>query len=205
MLIARVLLSGVLLVIVSGCASGPRPATMPVNAALMAQTRPSTNPATQPALTFRVWNDVTHAYVAPPTGWIEQPAKHRAGADDVLWLSPTGATAYGVMMVQNLLIAFASDDRVLGEILKNTQATEGSAEMLEKKRDPTLAGGIGGVRFLMKGGKYTVRGNLVSSGTHVWIWYAGTLTGQPVNQDELDIAINAREQTIVEPAIGRMK
>jgi hypothetical protein len=100
-------------------------------------------------------------------------------------------------------MALASDNRILNEFLDGMRKTEGSAELLDRRVDPALAGGIGGIRFVARGGRYTIRANLVSKGRYAWVWYAGTLTGQPIDEAELRAAEAAREQTVVEPARGR--
>jgi hypothetical protein len=93
-----------------------------------------------------------------------------------VWVSPGHTTAYGVLNVRHPFMALASDNRILNEFLDGMRKTEGSAELLDRRADPALAGGIGGIRFVARGGRYTIRANLVSKGRYAWVWYAGTLT-----------------------------
>ena len=151
-------------------------------------------------LTAPVWVAPVRAICPPPVGWSAEPLKVTNLSEHQVWISPTGATAYGVLNVRHVLMPLASDERILSEFLDGMRKTEGSADLLEKRADPTLAGGIGGLRFVARGGRYTVRANLVSRGRYAWIWYAGTLTGKPVDEAELRTAGEARERTVIEPA-----
>jgi hypothetical protein len=156
-------------------------------------------------LTEARWIEPVRSTCRPPTDWSAEPLKHHDASDHQLWISPTGDTAYGVICVRNALMPLASDDRILGEFLKGMKASEGAADLMEKRYDPALAAGIGGLRFVARGGHYTVRAALVSSGSRAWIVYAGTLTNRQVRPDELVIAEQAREATIIEPAKGRSR
>lgn len=155
-------------------------------------TQPSTLPLTeeQPVAAVR-------ATCRPPVDWSAEPLKKTNMSEHQVWISPTGATAYGVLNVRHLLMPLASDERILNEFLDGMRKSEGAADLLEKQQDGSLADGRGGIRFVARGGKYTVRANLVSSGRYAWIWYAGTLTGQPVRDDELKLAELARDRTRV--------
>ena len=162
-------------------------------------TRPAA--ASQPgALSPAAWVGPVRATCRPPAGWTPAPLKTTNLSEHQLWTSPSSTTAYGVLNVRHVLMPLASDARILSEFLAEMKRTEGSADLLEQRVDPTLANGIGGTRFVARGGRYTVRANLVSRGRYAWVWYAGTLTGQPVDEAELRAAEAAREQTLVESA-----
>lgn len=149
--------------------------------------------------------DAVRAECRPPVGWTLQPAEKQPDSEHQLWVSPTGSTAYGVIVVRHWLMPLASDERVLGEFLKNMKASDGRADLLSKAHDGTLARGIGGIRFDVTGGKYTLRASLVSTGQRAWVVYAGTLNAQPVNPTELQVAESARDHTVIEPAMRRTK
>jgi len=164
--------------------------------------KPPASPATLPATQASLLSAAQHvaavrASCRPPVGWSAEPLKKTDKSEHQVWISPTGDTAYGVLNVRHLLMALASNERILSEFLDGMRATEGAAELVEKQADPALAGGRGGIRFIARGGKYTVRAHLTSAGRDAWIWYAGTLSGAPVREDELRTAELARDQTIV--------
>lgn len=186
------------LVMTAGCQSARpsgRPAPTPSAPVL---TRPAT---TRPGpLSVAAWVEPVRATCPPPAGWSAEPLKRTNLSEHQVWVSPGHTTAYGVLNVRHPFMALASDNRILNEFLNGMRETEGSAELLERRADPTLAGGIGGIRFVARGGRYTVRANLVSKGRYAWVWYAGTLTAQPIDETELRAAEAAREQTVVEPA-----
>lgn len=163
---------------------------------------PLARPETQPvsALTDPTWVEPVRATCPPPTGWAAEPLKTTNLSKHQVWISPTGTTAYGVLNARHVLMPLATDERILGEFVDGMRDTEGSADLLEKRVDKDLANGVGGMRFVARGRRHTVRANLVSRGRHAWIWYAGTLTGRPVDGTELRTAERAREQTVVEPA-----
>jgi hypothetical protein len=68
---------------------------------------------------------------------------------------------------------------------------EGSAEVIEKNWDEDL----GALRFVAEGGRYTVRTILRVSGFDGLAIYAGTVTGQAVDEMELKVAEKARERS----------
>ncbi len=176
----------VFVVLVAGCRSSqPAPATMPT-------TLPSSLPLDAPRYVAPV-----RAICVPPAGWDARPLKVTSISEHQVWVGPSGTTAYGVLNVRHLLMPLASDERILKEFLDGMLKNEGAADLLEQQSDPTLAGGLGGIRFVARGGRYTVRANLVSHGRNAWVWYAGTNTGDPVNEDELKLAEAARQATTV--------
>lgn len=126
-----------------------------------------------------------------PVGWKPDPPEHTGEHDLQTWISPTGRTAYGVIAFHHWLLPLASDRLVLGKFLDTMRQSEGEARLVSVRRDAALDG----LRFVAEGGKYTVRGNLVTRGTRGWVVYAGTLRAQPVMAGELELAEQAREQT----------
>jgi hypothetical protein len=76
--------------------------------------------------------------------------------------------------------------------LQEMRRTEGQATLVEKRWDDRLPG----IRFVARGGQHVVRVNLVVRGFHGWACYAGTLRGDEIVPDELELAEDAREQTI---------
>lgn len=165
--------------------------------------------STQPATTHvdvllpASYQDAVRAECRPPIGWTLQPAEKQPDSEHQLWVSPTGSTAYGVIVVRHWLMPLASDERVLGEFLKSMKASDGRADLLTKAHDGTLARGIGGIRFDVTGGKYTLRASLISSGQRAWVVYAGTLNAKPADAAELRVAESARDHTVIEPAMRR--
>jgi hypothetical protein len=80
------------------------------------------------------------------------------------------------------------------------KATEGSAILFTKSRDPNLPG----LRFVAKGGIYRVRVNLIVRGWEGWAIYAGSLIHLPEQPDELRDAEAARDATVLgDPAIAQ--
>ena len=85
--------------------------------------------------------------------------------------------------------------RNTSEFLNQMRASEGEATLLEKRWDPNL----NALRFVAEGGQYIVRTNLFVHGFSGWAVYAGTLRAYPVDQAELELAEQAREDTVVGP------
>ncbi|MDB5297101.1 MAG: hypothetical protein JWO31_3084 [Phycisphaerales bacterium] len=194
------LILGLTIPLVGGCRSSAHPAD-PTAGSLPAP--PSPTASSQPASLPPAWVEAVRADCAPPVGWSAEPLKKTEKSQHQVWISPSGSTAYGVLNVRHFLMSLASNDRILSEFVTGMKATEGSADLLEQSNDPTLAGGVGGLRFVARGGRYTVRADLVSRGQYAWIWYAGTLTGKPVIEAELKVAEAARDRTIIEAAKKR--
>lgn len=197
----RPILAIILLAGIAGCGSTERLSTPPP---LLEPAVPIAEPACeQPVLSHAEWVAPVEAYCPVPTGWKPDPLKTGDKRDHQVWISPSGATAYGVLCVRNVLLPLASDDRVLDEFLKNMKKSDGRADLLLKEEDKSLAG-IGGLRFVAEGGVYKVRANLIKSGTRTWFVYAGTRTADPVNEQELTHAALARDRTQVAAARSAM-
>ncbi len=161
------------------CAAPPRPAFVPA-------TRPAS--AGLPPATA---DPLLHAAVAPPLAWRPDPPKVSDNHRHQVWISPGKATAYGVITFEMPLPA--GPTLALWGVLRRMRQVEGEATVLERHDDPKLPG----IRFVVDGGPYRVRGNLVADGLRGWVVYAGTLRSKPTNAEELKLAEQAREATRV--------
>jgi hypothetical protein len=128
--------------------------------------------------------------VDPPPGWLPDPLKSSSSHKHVVWLSPSRRTAYGVIYFS--LPLPVGHEVALWGFLQEMRRTEGQATLVEKRWDDRLPG----IRFVARGGQHVVRVNLVVRGFHGWACYAGTLRGDEIVPDELELAEDAREQTI---------
>lgn len=131
------------------------------------------------------------AVCVPPKGWKPQPLKETTSHVHQIWLSPTGDTAYGVIYFKLPLPVGAN--LAFSGFLSQMKQTEGDCTLLERHDDPKLPG----IRFIARGGLYTIHANLLVRGWEGWAIYAGTERDKPVRSDELDIASRAREYTVV--------
>jgi hypothetical protein len=140
-------------------------------------------------LTLPSYNKDVETIVDPPVGWKPDPLKTSQNHVHQVWLSPTTNTAYGVIHFQMPLPVGA--DLALSGFLSQMKKTEGDATLLERHDDPNLPG----IRFVARGGLYTIRANLIVRGWEGWAVYAGTQRGKPIDPIELDFATRAREHT----------
>jgi hypothetical protein len=135
--------------------------------------------------------DAVQAVCDPPLQWKLDPPKRSATHTHLVWISPSGRTAYGVIYFH--LPLPVGHDLALWGFLDQMRASEGEATLIKKNWDPNL----GALRFVAEGGQYTVRTNLFVRGFSGWAVYAGTLRAFPVNQAELELAERAREATLI--------
>lgn len=136
-------------------------------------------------------NTDVQAYVDPPTGWVAQPLKTSPKHTHQVWIAPSGATAYGVIRFS--LPLPVGTDLVLWGFLREMKRTQGEAILITKEWDKNIQG----LRFVADGGVYRVRVNLLVDGWTAWAVYAGTRRDQEIVQNELELAEQAREHTIV--------
>jgi hypothetical protein len=127
----------------------------------------------------------------PPQGWTAEPLKKSGRHSHQVWLSPTGETAYGVIHFS--LPLPVGPDFVLRAFIREMQKQEGAADLLGKHSDPHLPG----LRFEARGQLYHLWGNLVVRGFEGWAVYAGSRSGRPICETELQLAATAREATRV--------
>ncbi|MEL7237679.1 MAG: hypothetical protein AAGK78_02365 [Planctomycetota bacterium] len=165
--------------------------------------RPDERPTTR-AVTDAMGNELgtgtfeprVEAFVTPPTGWEAEEEKMSGGHTHLVWLSPTGDTAYGVIYASAPFYVPATEmfhNIVLDRILKEMERDQGEANLLSKK----WLGDRRIIRFEADGGLYHIRTNLQVRGRSVWCVYAGTFKGKLPREDELEIAVAAREATRV--------
>jgi len=148
-------------------------------------------PATHPSLSEPIIWPAVAARVSPPIGWRVDPLKSTSSHKHQVWISPSGNTAFGVILF-NLPLPLGSET-VLWGFMREMRKSEGTAELISKTPDPKLPG----TRFVAKGGIYTVRTNLITRGFKGWAVYAGTRTQNPVDVDELNLAEASRERAVV--------
>ena len=161
----------------TGCGSGKKRA---VDAGPTSRPSGLSEPVVIPSL---------QASCVPPTDWNPKPIERAKNTVHQVWVSPTGATAYGVIRFS--LPLPVGPETVLWFFIREVDATEGDARLISKTRDDVLRG----LRFVSESKKYRVRGNLVTKGFHGWISYAGTVQGRNIDADELRLAELARENT----------
>lgn len=133
-----------------------------------------------------------------PAGWVAEPLKQGNNHKHQIWISPSGHTAYGVLLVSlpfpaALLPTSYRLQRVLDGFLAEMKKREGRADLIERSDAPEL----GGIRFVAEGGQYKVHANLIVRGLRAWFVYAGTRQDESVIPDELAIAEQVRDGTKV--------
>ena len=173
--------------VVIGCSSKPEPfPSQRRRVALASAGDESVAPATQRSdlLAFNRFS----VYVSPPLGWKMKINSSDERAEHVVWNSPGGNTAFGVIYFK-LPFPVGHDLAFEWGFLPEARKREGSAEVLEKYWDPSIEG----LRFTVKTPRYTVEAKFFVRGSRGWAAYSGTKTTQPVNQDELRQARQARE------------
>ena len=179
----HLLLIGVIALGLGGCAV--RPAVRPIPAAGPAEYYYMVGlnqPVNVPSVMARC---------APPTGWKMEPLKHSEKHDHQVWLSPTGKTAYGV--IHFTLPLPVGVGIVHWEFLQQMKKQEGDAIESMRQNDPSLPG----MRFIVEGGRYKMRANLIVRGFDGWVTYAGTNRGEEPIPAELELAEKARENTLI--------
>jgi hypothetical protein len=144
-----------------------------------------------PGLTPALAVPELQAWVHPPAGWRRDKFDVDAKHTHAVWLSPTGDTAYGVVLM-NLPLP-VGPETVLWGFLSRLRATDNQADLLSKERAPDLPG----LRFVAESGQYIIRVNLTVRDWHAWAVYAGSMKSRSVNQAELDLAALARDHTQV--------
>lgn len=155
---------------------------------------PSTQPLVETGLAERVAVEAVDALAAPPAGWKIEPQKGSDKHAHQVWLSPTGRTAYGIIHFGLPLPMPAT--WILGPWLEEMKKSEGEATLIGT---PLKDEQLPGVRFVVEGGEYKMRVNLICKGFKGWAVYAGTLRKEPEEPAELELAERAREKTVVAP------
>jgi hypothetical protein len=178
---------GLALSILTACQEHPRPDSSAAQLAADVKVPGLAGPETRSDL---------DATVAPPEGWQPQAVRENSRHVHQIWISPSGNTAYGVILM-NLPWPVGPDWTLWG-FLKHMKESEGEATVLSKQADPQLPG----YRFVADGKKYEIRVNLIVQGSRAWAIYAGTVRNKPVVQNELELAQKARDHTRVGLANG---
>jgi len=164
----------------AGCCGGRMTTTPPTNP------RPTTSPIDSPRAM-----PVVDALVDPPAGWRADPLRVDVQHAHAVWVSPTGDTAYGVILM-NLPLP-VGPEMVLWGFLHRLREVDRRGELHLKVDAPDLPG----LRFVAQSGQYLLRVNLTVRGWHAWAVYAGSRNSRPVNPFELELAQRARDHTRV--------
>jgi hypothetical protein len=157
-----------------------------------ASSKPSSDIAAEPAsfreeLSTPLDLPELDARVIPPLRWQLDLSETAARHSQSVWVSPTGAAAYGV--IHFTLPLPVGEEIALRGFLAEMKKHEGEATLLSKNRDGER------LRFVAEGGKYRIRGILLTKGFQGWAVYAGTLRSRALAVDELAVAVQARENT----------
>src|ERR1700722_2581628 len=97
---------------------------------------------------------VVDAYIDPPVGWKQDKLEVDSKHTHAVWLSPTGDTAYGIVLM-NLPLP-VGPDMVLWGFLNHLRQSDKQADLLTKVKAPDLPG----LRFVAESGLYRIRVNL---------------------------------------------
>jgi hypothetical protein len=131
------------------------------------------------------------ALVDPPIGWRPDEIKQNTRHVHQVWLSPSGNTAYGVIMMK--LPWPVGPDLLLWAFLDSMKQTEGQAQVIARQKDNSLPG----YRLVLDGSHYRIRCTLIVHDWRAWAVYAGTVRSAPILEDELELAEKARDDTKV--------
>jgi hypothetical protein len=133
--------------------------------------------------------DVLDAAVDPPIGWRRDKFVVDAAHVHAVWISPSGDTAYGVVLMRLPLPVGA--ELVLWGFLNQMRKSDQKADLIAKQPAPDLPG----LRFVAESGTYRIRANLTARGWRAWAVYAGTRISRPCEPQELRLAELARDRT----------
>ena len=168
-----------LAIICVGCASSRQPEAPRPTAEMAAFRNDLSEPIDIPELDARV---------VPPLRWTIDPAVENSDRHtQTVWVSPSGGTAYGV--IHFTLPLPVGEEIALRGFLAEMKKSEGEARLLSKNREGDR------LRFVAEGGKYRIRGILLTKAFQGWAVYAGTLRSTSPAVDELALAVKARENT----------
>jgi hypothetical protein len=131
--------------------------------------------------------------VHPPLGWTIQRADDTDRYVQRVWVSPSGRTSYGV--IRFTLPLPVGEEIALSGFLTQMRQSEGEAHLLSKKRDEAQDR----LQFSAEGGRYRLDGLIVTRGFHGWVIYDGVLRNVSPALDEVAMAVQARENTSLEP------
>lgn len=131
------------------------------------------------------------AWVDPPLGWRPDEIKANARHVHQTWISPSGETAYGVILMK--LPWPVGPDLALWGFLQHMKESEGDAQVLSKQKDERLPG----YHFTVDGSRYELRVDLTVYDWQAWAVYVGTVRSSPILEDELELAEKARDDTRV--------
>jgi hypothetical protein len=155
--------------LVGGCASAPAP-----------DPSLTVNYDSIPGLRESAYVPSVLATCTAPCGWLPQPLKENNQHTHEIWLSPSGATAYGVIHFK--LPWPVGPDIALTGFMAGMRRSEGDAHLLEAHADRR------GIRFVADSGEHHLRGQLIVQGWEGWAFYAATDRSKPVDADELKLA-----------------
>lgn len=136
------------------------------------------------------------AFVVPPQGWERDPPKTSDRHTHLVWLSPTGDTAYGVIYMKlpiPLLATRPFHNTVLNRFLQQMRADQGEATLLEKQWQPDARR----MDFEAEGGLYRIDASLIVRGMSGWAVYTGVLREGEENPEEIELGDRARRETKV--------
>ena len=102
--------------------------------------------------------ELVDAFVDPPLGWHADPHPSDSKHAHIAWVSATGETAYGVVLIY--LPWPVGPDLVLWGFLHHLRESDSQGELISKANAPDLPG----LRFVAESGQYIIRVNLIVRG-----------------------------------------
>jgi hypothetical protein len=123
----------------------------------------------------------------PPVGWRIDRADQTDRYVQRVWVSPTGRTSYGVIRF-HMPLPLGNAVALTG-FLREMKRNEGEAHLISKRASDN------GLAFVAEGGRYRVDGIIRTRGSRGWAVYAGTLRAASPALDELELAVQARDNT----------
>jgi hypothetical protein len=133
----------------------------------------------------------------PPEGWEADPLKRDDKSVRALWVSPTKATAYGVVSFD--LPLPLGPGWTLPGFIAETQRVVGPTRLVSSSKDENS----GGVQFAADLPLYKLEGVLWTRGFTGWVTYVSTEKSVPLQEAEYKAATTARDETAREGGPSR--
>jgi hypothetical protein len=130
-----------------------------------------------------------------PEGWNMRVESQDARHTHLVWESPSGATAFGVIMFK-MPWPVGHEAAFKYGFLASMRRAEGEANLITKSWTDDRSE----LRADVEGGKFLVRMRFIVRGVRGWSVYAGTLRSQPINTEELKLAESSRNAASISSA-----